>query len=263
MTPHGKFTRNLAGLAVAALALAGCSSDDEAQQVETTPLEQLMTPDASQDQRAAGGATAMAMELGFDTVQLASQDGLEAVRADTAERTAAAQDLNVKPQACAPALEALDWSPMLADSQAVTRVDFSREAFQGAGSIEVAGLTEATGGSADAADDLAAHQRAVEQITTDCSSLTMMLADDSEPDWAALEYTFDAEAISTETGSGLRWQRYPTADPETNGTTALTLMTETDGYAIMVAFIGGNDIADEEFVDISEAILASAVAQLE
>ena len=40
-------------------------------------------------------------------------------------------------------------------------------------------------------------------------------------------------------------------------------MTEHEGHVIMVAFIGSEEIADAEFQDISEAILASALGQLE
>ena len=41
------------------------------------------------------------------------------------------------------------------------------------------------------------------------------------------------------------------------------MMTEHNGHAIQVAFIGSEEIADEEFTEITEAILASAVAQLD
>lgn len=262
MTPSGK-TTFVALLTVAGLGLTSCSADDDATAAEQSDLESLMATDARGDQRAAGGATAMAMELGFEQVQAASESEIEAVRGNAADRAGTAEELTVEPAACAQPIAELDWSPILAPSDAVTRVDFSTGNFQGAGSVEVAGITEDTGGSTQAADDVAAHQRAVEEITTNCHDLTMMLADDSEPDWAELEYTFTAEPVETESGSGLRWQRYPTEDPEGQTTTALTMMTEHDGYAIQVAFIGGEDIGDDEFTDITEAILASAVAQLD
>ena len=262
MTPSGK-TIFVALLTVAGLGLTSCSADDDATAAEQSDLESLMATDARGDQRAAGGATAMAMELGFEQVQAASEAEIEAVRGNAADRAGTAEELTVEPPACAQPIAELDWSPILAPSDAVTRVDFSTGNFQGAGSVEVAGITEDTGGSTQAADDVAAHQRAVEEITTNCHDLTMMLADDSEPDWAELEYTFTAEPVETESGSGLRWQRYPTEDPEGQTTTALTMMTEHDGYAIQVAFIGGEDIGDDEFTDITEAILASAVAQLD
>lgn len=262
MTPSGK-TTFVALLTVAGLGLTSCSADDDAPAAEQSDLESLMATDARGDQRAAGGATAMAMELGFEQVQAASEAEIEAVRGNAADRAGTAEELTVEPAACAQPIAELDWSPILAPSDAVTRVDFSTGNFQGAGSVEVAGVTEDTGGAAQAADEVAAHQRAVEEITTNCHDLTMMLADDSEPDWAELEYTFTAEPVETESGSGLRWQRYPTEDPEGQTTTALTMMTEHDGYAIQVAFIGGEDIGDDEFTDITEAILASAVAQLD
>lgn len=262
MTP-GKFTTALAVLSAATLVLTGCSSDDENPEEagEQNQVEILLATDARADQRAAGGATAMAMELGFDQVQTASESEIATVKENALDR--ADTELTMSPQSCAGPIAELDWSPMLASSEAITRVDFGTENFQGAGSVEVAGITEETGGDPDAAAQVAAHQQAVEQITTNCHDLTMMLADESEPDWAELEYTFTAQAVETDTGSGLLWQRYPTDDPDGQSTTALTIMTEHKGYAIMVAFIGSEEIADDEFTEISEAILASAAAQLD
>ena len=264
MTTPGKITKTLTVFLVAVLGLVGCSSNDDApDDAQANQLDNLMTADARPDQRAAGGATAMAIELGFEQVQPATADEIASVREAAAERTDAAQELDVEPASCAAPIAELDWSPIQASSESVTRVDFGRENFAGAGSVEVAGITEDTGGSAAAADEVAAHQQAVEQITTNCNDITMLLADESEPDWAELPYTFTAQAIQTDSGSGLLWQRYPADDPNGQSTTALTLMTESEGYAIMVAFIGNEEIADAEFIDISETILASAIAQLD
>lgn len=262
MTTTAKFPKFLAALAVTTLTVTGCSSDDGASP-EADQLDQLLAAEARDDQRAAGGATMMAMDLGFDQVQPAAAADLTAVRDKAADPAEVAAGLTVDPVSCAEPVAKLDWSPILASSESITRVDFSKANFQGAGSIEVAGITEATGGSSDAETAADAHLNAVQRITSDCSNLTMMLADESEPDWAEVEYTFEAEALETDSGAGLRWQRYPTDDPQRHMTTALTLMTEQDGYAIMVAFIGGSEIADEEFVDIADAILASAVAQID
>ena len=264
MTTLGKVTQTLTVFSIAALGLVGCVSDaGTADDGQTHQVDSLLATDARPDQRAAGGATAMAIELGFDQVQPASQEDITSVRESAAERTDTARQLNVEPASCAAPIAELDWSPIQASSESVTRVDFTRENFAGAGSVEVAGITEDTGGSAEAADEVAAHHQAVEEITTNCGDITMMLADAAEPDWAELEYTFTAQAVETDSGSGLLWQRYPTDDPESQSTTALTLMTEHEGHAIMVAFIGSQEIADAEFTDISEAILASAVAQLD
>lgn len=265
MTAAGKFARPLSAIAAATLVLTACSSDTEqdAQAEEGEQLESLLAADARPDERAAGAGTSMAMELGFDQVQAASEDELAEVRDNAAERTGAAEDMTVDPQSCAPAIEELDWSPIQASTDSTTRVDFGRSNFMGAGSIEVAGVTEETGADAEAADQVAAHREAVEEITTNCNDLTMMLADDSEPDWAELEYTFTAEPVETESGSGLLWQRYPTEEPEGQTTTALTLMTEHEGHVVMVAFIGSEEIADAEFQDISEAVLSSALGQLD
>lgn len=265
MTRTGKLTKVLATISVAGLGLTACASDDEQSDGSSQEhqLETLLATDASPDQRAAGAGASMAVELGFEQVQPATEEALGAVRDSAEERAGSAQEMTVDPQSCAKPIEALDWSPILAASDSMTRVDFGRENFSGAGSIEIAGISEDTGGEAEAADQVAAHREAVEEITTKCNDLTMMLADESEPDWAELEYTFTAEPVETETGSGLLWQRYPTEGEGGQSTTALTLMTEHEGHVIMVAFIGSEEIADAEFQDISEAILASAVGQLE
>lgn len=265
MTTNARLTTALATISIAALTLTACANEEDTttDAAQTGQLEQLLSPDARADQQAAGGATAMAVELGFDQVQTASQDDVASVRDAATQRVETMDQLAVEPASCAQPIAALDWSPIQAASNAVTRVDFGRTNFQGAGSVEVAGITEATGGSEQAAQQVAAHRSAVEEITTNCNDLTMLLADESEPDWAALEYTFTAHAVDTDSGSGLLWQRYPTDDPDTNSTTALTIMAEHQDHVIMVAFIGSAEIADAEFTEISEAVLASAIAQLD
>lgn len=263
MTTPAKTRRFLALLAAGLLGLTACSSGDDEAQAQDTGLETLLATDARDDQRAAGGAAAMAGELGFDQVQPIAAADIQRVREAAAERGNDTAGLDVTPAECAGPIAELDWSPIQADSTEVTRVDFGRSTFTGVGSIEVAGITEANGADPAAAEQLANHRSAIETILTQCSDITMMLADTAEPDWAAIEYTFTAQPVDTDTGSGLLWQRYPTEDPETNRTTALTMMTEYDGYAIMVAFIGPDDIAESEFTDIAETLLASATAQLD
>lgn len=265
MKAHGKRITCLSATAAAALALSSCSSaesQDEGAGAETQ-LESLLTADASADQQAAAAGTAKAMELGFDQIQTASDEDLDTVRQDAQERAGNVEDMTVSPESCAKPIAQLDWSPILADSETITRIDFGRSNFNGAGSIEVAGITDDTGGSSQTEDQIAAHQQAVIDITTDCNDLTMMLADESEPDWAELEYTFNAEPIETDSGSGLLWQRYPSDGGEGQTTTALTLMTQHEGYVVMVAFIGEKEIADDEFTDIGETVLSSAIAQLD
>ena len=76
MTPSGKTTL-VALLTVAGLGLTSCSADDDAPAAEQSDLDSLLATDARGDQRAAGGATAMAMELGFEQVQAASESEIE------------------------------------------------------------------------------------------------------------------------------------------------------------------------------------------
>ena len=264
MKAHGKLIICLGATAAAVLALSSCSSaDDQDDAGAETQLENLLTADASADQQAAAAGTSKAMELGFDQIQTASDDDLDVVRQDAQERAGNVEDMTVTPESCAKPIAQLDWSPILADSESITRIDFGRSNFNGAGSIEVAGITEDTGGSPEATEQVASHLQAVTDITTDCNDITMMLADESEPDWAELEYTFNAEPIETDSGSGLLWQRYPSDDAEGQTTTAMTLMTQHEGYVVMVAFIGEKEIADDEFTDIGETVLSTAIAQLD
>src|SRR5690625_4830753 len=185
MTTPGKITTSLATLAITALGLTGCSSDDDTQETgQDHPVENLLATDARADQQAAGAATQMAMQLGFDQVQPVAEHEIETVRENAEERSNTAEELDVEPAECAGPIAELDWSPIMATSDAVTRVDFGRENFMGAGSVEVAGITEDTGGSAQAADEVAAHQNPVDETGTNCNDLTKLRADEHQPHWA-------------------------------------------------------------------------------
>ena len=201
------------------------------------------------------------MELGFDQIQTASDDDLDVVRQDAQERAGNVEDMTVTPESCAKPIAQLDWSPILADSNPSLASTLAGQILAG---------REASGALVSPRTPVAVRARtssitsqAVTDITTDCNDITMMLADESEPDWAELEYTFNAEPIETDSGSGLLWQRYPSDDAEGQTTTAMTLMTQHEGYVVMVAFIGEKEIADDEFTDIGETVLSTAIAQLD
>src|SRR5699024_11243625 len=131
MTP-GKFTPALGVLSAATLVLTGCSSDDENPEEagEQNQVEILLATDARADQRAAGGATAMAMELGFDQVQTASETEIATVKKKALDR--ADTEHTMSPQSCAGPIAVLDWPARLADCDGIPRACFSTEHFHGA-----------------------------------------------------------------------------------------------------------------------------------
>ncbi|MDN6534985.1 MAG: hypothetical protein L0K63_12085 [Yaniella sp.] len=82
MTRTGKLTKVLATISVAGLGLTACSSDDEQSDGSSQEhqLDTLLATDASPDQRAAGAGASMAVELGFEQVQPATEEALGAGR---------------------------------------------------------------------------------------------------------------------------------------------------------------------------------------
>src|SRR5690625_5613615 len=72
MTRPGKFTTTLTLLTIAGLGLTSCASDDDApaEADQQHEVEALIATDARDDQQAAGGAAVMAMELGFNQVEI-------------------------------------------------------------------------------------------------------------------------------------------------------------------------------------------------
>ncbi|HIW99837.1 MAG TPA: hypothetical protein H9871_06805, partial [Candidatus Nesterenkonia stercoripullorum] len=131
--------RGLAALAVGALLLSGCGSDDE-----TSPR--------AGSERLAGAAEAgmeRASSYGFDSAGFVTEDALEQFREQSADSAAGAETeeaSDVTPEQCAEPLAAVDWAPLLLGGDAA-RVDFGTEGFAGTGSIEVA---EAAGEDAEA-----------------------------------------------------------------------------------------------------------------
>src|SRR5699024_3237624 len=128
MKAHGKRITCLSAIAAAVLALCSCSSaesQDEGAGAETQ-LESLLTADASADQQAAAAGTAKASEVGIAQPQAASDAARDTVRQDAHDRAGKVEDMPVSPDSCAHPIAQLDWSPILADSETITRIDFGR-----------------------------------------------------------------------------------------------------------------------------------------
>lgn len=252
-------TRQLGLLvAVVGVVLAGCSTEPEPENTEPPTVDELLATDARDDQRAAGAAAQQAFNLGFDQQLAASAAEIEETR--NAFRTdAQSQQTSVTPPMCQEALVNLDWSPMLSDIDDeqsadagaeinITRLDFGAETFEGTGSIEIAEL----GTSQDYQD----YVDTVERLTTDCNDLHIRVATDAEP----IEYTFRAESVEFDQGTGLMWARAPIGTGEPMSSMVLT--QQVNGYAVMVSFAGSNVVQEQEFAEMGRGIIAAAAAEL-
>src|SRR5699024_334623 len=100
MTRTGKLTKVLATISVAGLGLTACSSDDAPRDGSNQEDQRAppMATDASPDQRAAGAGESMAVELGFEQVQPATEEALGAVRDSAEDRFGGALEMTVDPQ---------------------------------------------------------------------------------------------------------------------------------------------------------------------
>ena len=152
------------------------------------------------------------------------------------------------PAGCKAPLTAVDWSPILMAGADASRIDFGSESFAGTGTVEVASLEDAA--------VVRAHRDHVERLVADCPELTMTVTDQDQQA-STFEFTARAsEAAGDVVDSGLVWTRTPAGGGAQ--TTAQVLIGQTAEYVVMVSFIGGADVAGQEFTTMAEQILAAA-----
>ena len=248
--------RGLAALAVGALLLSGCGSDDE-----TSPR--------AGSERLAGAAEAgmeRASSYGFDSAGFVTEDALEQFREQSADSAAGAETeeaSDVTPEQCAEPLDAVDWAPLLLGGDAA-RVDFGTEGFAGTGSIEVA---EAAGGDAEARVE--EHLANIDTLLEDCPEVAFTAeGEDLELEITEVE-SGDGEAGDVGPGgdtvtTAYSWRRDAAgsagADPasgsaEADGTTvAQILLTQQGDDVVMVSFIGDGTAGSAEFTQMAEGI---------
>lgn len=257
--------RGLTGLAIGALLLSGCGSDDEA------------SPRAGSE-RLAGAAEAgmeRASSYGFDSAGFVTEDALEQFREQSADSAAGAETeeaSDVTPEQCAEPLAAVDWAPLMLGGDAA-RVDFGTEGFAGTGSIEVA---EAAGEDAEARVE--EHLANIDALLEDCPEVAFT----AEGEELELEVT-DLEPGDGEAGdagpggdaatTAYSWQRDAAgsagADPasdsaEADGTTvAQILLTQQGDDVVMVSFIGDGAAGSPEFTQMAEGITEATLEALD
>jgi hypothetical protein len=208
---------------------------------------------ARADQRAAGAAAARAGSFGFVNQVTADDAEIAQTREEARLRQTNTSGTTVEPAACKAPLTAVDWSPILMPGADASRIDFGSDTFAGTGTVEVATLEDAA--------VVRDHLANVERLVADCPELSMTVTD---ANLQASAFDFTARASASGEGnveSGLVWTRTPAGSGGTGGeeTTAQVLIGQTEDHVVMVSFIGGAEVAGEEFTTMAEQILVAAV----
>ncbi len=204
------------------------------------------------DQRAVGAAAERAASYGFTQQMSATDTAIADTREQARLRQTNTSGTTVDPSECKAPLTAVDWSPILMVGADASRVDFGSETFAGTGTVEVASLADSTA--------VRQHREDVERLVADCPRLTMAVTD-QDGGTSSFDFTArDSDATGDGVDSGLVWTR----TPSTGGapTTAQVLIGQTAGHVVMVSFIGGSEVAGEEFTTMAEQILTTTEGAL-
>lgn len=240
--------------ALLALGLSACSTGED-QPTDTATedaggVRNLTSDDARTDQKAVGAGAERAASFGFEQQAVAADEEISAARDQSRQRQLEINQTTVEPAQCKSALSGLDWSPMLIDTENITRIDYGSQTFAGTGTIEVAQLGD-TG-----AHELSEYQQHVDTLVNDCQSLDVSVPDPANPD-SELNYTFTAKSVA----DGILWSRAP-KDSAGEALTALVLTQEVEGHAVMVSFAGDTTVQDDEFKQMAQAIIDSTAQEL-
>lgn len=273
---HGSdaFARRRAAAVLALpLLLAACGAEDQDEEGEDAPR-------AGSDRlvAAAEAGMARASSFGFDNAGFATDPAVEDLR-ESMEGSLAGDDADpgVEPAECEEPLAAVDWTPLLLETD-VSRVDFGSETFTGTGSIEIAQLEDD-----DAEARAAEHVEHVENLVASCPQTEFTLA---EAEYALEISPVELETLSpaSEGGSTVAysWERsfadsgdsgdeadasedgeQPEGAELADGTTvAQILFTEADDDVVMVSFIGEPAAGSAEFTEMAEAITEEILDEL-
>lgn len=246
-----------AGMLAGALLFSSCSAqetgtempDDLTHQKATEqPSESAKDPAPSDSAEAeltkaqvvASTGAVMAATLGFpNSRQITAEElkGLAVAPTDTLKGVV------VLPAQCSEPVEELNWSPAQLGTE-VARTDFTNEAQNIAGSIEVAEVKNR--------EKLEDHYRTVLEIRTECKSVKL-----NGPEYTET-LKFSSPGIS-EVESQLYYTR--TGD-SANARESLVLLQSKGDYVVMVSFMSTASLAEQEFNDVAKTIMDTAIAQL-
>lgn len=250
-----------------ALLLAGCSQDTEGEDAGVPANPHGITSEnpsgtaapggeasaseaaaARADQRAVGAAGERAASFGFTNQVSATETAIADTRDQAQLRQTNTSGTTVDPADCKAPLTAVDWSPILMPGADASRIDFGSESFAGTGTVEVASLEDAA--------VVRGHRENVERLVADCAELSMTVTDENQQT-SSYDFTARASEASGEAAdSGLVWTR--TSAGGSDETTAQVLIGQTADHVVMVSFLGGEEVAGEEFTTMAEQILESA-----
>ncbi|MDO5633788.1 MAG: hypothetical protein Q4G34_02785 [Micrococcus sp.] len=226
----------------------GAASDEQAAAV----VESLELGERK-DQVMAEAAAQRAATFGFVRQRAATAEEIAQTREDNRARLSDAARTVVEPAACKAPITALDFSPILLDSDDVTRVDVGADSFVGTGTIEIARL------DGPARQRVERHLQTVNTLVSDCPEMTMTVTEGA----TSVNFTLTTSTPELSEGStaqsGLIWQRWPVSD-ETQKLTAQVLTTTTPDAVIMVSFAGQEAAGERQFTVMAEEIIAAAQA---
>lgn len=278
---HPRRRAALAGLTLAALALTGCSGDggadagagasssaggssvqppaDHASQGGPSGRQSSAAPSAGllelgdrEDQTMAEAAAARAAQFGFTRQQAVTPEEIAAAREDRRVRQSDAGRTTVQPAECKAPLAALDFSPILLEQDAVSRVDVGADTFAGTGTVEVATL------DGPARQEVEKHLQTVNALLAGCSSMTMTVQEGG----TSVDYRLTTAKAELSQGSpaqsGIVWQRSRASAPSPE-TTAQVLTAVTSDAVVMVSFTGQEPAGQKQFALMAEEILAAAI----
>lgn len=249
-----------AAAGVAALALTGCSADEEPAGAQQAGAPSSASAGASgglelgdrPDQVRAEAAAARAATFGFTRQGAASAQEVERARADARSRATDGGRVEVQPAACKAPLAALDFSPILLEQEEVTRVDVGADTFAGTGTVEVAAL--------DGAGRLRVeqHVQTVHALLADCGTMEVTSREGGE----SASYTLQMREADLSEGSPAQSGYVYTRTPQGQDApaSAAQILTAVAGdHVVMVSFTGQPQAAERQFTLMAEEMLAAAL----
>lgn len=254
------------GLALALL-LGACGqggqvSQDGQDAAETSGDGEQTSPRAGSDrlQEAAEAGMERAASFGFDTAGFYTEDAVEEFREQMAESPPIGEaDPDVRPASCAEPLVAVDWAPLLLDTD-VVRVDFGSETFTGTGSIEIASV-----GASEDSSRVREHMEHVSTLVESCEEVSVTQMETS--------YELEFEPVATqgltevddqgEGTVGYIRTRALSGEQQDGMIVAQILFTREDEDLVMVSFIGEPAAGSQEFTEIAEAITEETLESLQ
>lgn len=219
-----------------------------------------------------------ASSFGFDSAGFFTEDAVEEFRDQMGESMAeGADEVEVDPEQCADPLAAVDWAPLLLDSDAA-RVDFGSETFTGTGSIEVADVSDAE--DSERVDEHFDHVRALVESCPEVAfsrfdsdfalKVSAVEPDELEPAGqghrGTIAYSWERGFGSSDEDQGAETMEGAADDEAHSGdgtVVAQILFTRKDDDVVMVSFIGEPAAGSSEFTEMAESITDYALDSLE